>query len=309
MSDKKNRKKTVENHKNTICKNIEKSEKVLTNLTEDIEKKKEMCTKIENIRGSQQNKIQHLGVYEHHADDLSSEQWNIYKDWSRKDETLNNTLDYFNDEITKQKQITDDMESSSTSAEMISSQSTPTIHYIFEPHLKPEEKIEIETIGFQNKEEDNIGEIYNFLSTFSDSFVGDFKYIINAWNGAADKKKFDVLLQLRSFIFDQLIKTLDPDNEYTKMPWFGQYRDVQDKRHITRVSFFILGHTDEMALDPMSLTDIDMASRGLAKCFHDMSKYGKEGGELSLIKSTFNSTLTYFRLALYLRGSFNNIVE
>ena len=304
----KNRKEKVNQHKKILEDNIKKSDQLLANLKEDIENKKEICTDIENIKQSQEVRLKNFGIYTKYVDNLTEDQWGSFSGSFEYDVSLNSDFDYLNKELKNQLKFDSEAIGSTGSAATISGQSSPTDYIIFEPLLKEEEKQEIEKIDLKDIQRQNITEIYHLLSIFNDSYAVDFISIVNDWDGSPDDSKFNILLNLRSFIFDKFLKYLDPDDDYKKMPWFGNYKGIPDKKTFTKVRYFIMGRTDEYALTPFSTTDIDLVSEALGKAFHDLSKYGKKGGDISLIKSTFQYILTFFKAALELRESYHDII-
>ena len=304
----KNRKEKVSKHKKILEDNINKSDQLLENLKDDIENKKKVCTNVENIKQSQEVRLKNFGIYNEYVDNLTEEQWRSFSGSFQYDASLNKDFEYLNKESKIQLKFDTEAISSTGSAATISGQSSPTDYIIFEPLLKEEEKQEIEKIDLESIQRQNIAEIYNLLSIFDDSFAEDFISIVNDWDGTPDDSKFNILLNLRSFIFDKFLKSLDPDDDYIKTSWFGNYKGMPDKKTFTKVRYFIMGCTDEHALTPFSTADIDSVSEALGKAFHELSKYGKKGGDILLIKSTFQYTLTFFKAALELRDPYNDII-
>ena len=112
------------------------------------------------------------------------------------------------------------------------------------------------------------------------------------------------LLSFRSVIFYQLLDAVAPEVVYCQTPWFGitPPKTPFKQMRFCQAKFFMIGSRDESVF-PQSIMDaVNKTGMELQEKFNQMSDYGKEGANVTLVQNCYRESLASFSSAIKLRA-------
>ena len=262
----------------------------------------EICVKVSKLIDTYEKNIRMTELHIPFVNDLNEDQWDNYKKKIEDDNRLLDHLYKIKDDIKIQVVVAEEISTVTDITDISATYASGATMTIFGDVVDSKTKGEIEKLDIIPTLSDDIEYIESKIYELFDSTIFDaFIKITKNWSSSGDEDKHNILLNLRSLIFDRLIQ---PNNEYRKTEWYKTLGDMDYKNRFAKVKFFIIGHKKESEFMLSTLKFIDEDSWRLTKCYEKMSAFGKTGGDTDKIIETYNDTINSFRLVLMLKKRF-----
>jgi len=143
----------------------------------------------------------------------------------------------------------------------------------------------------------NIDSVARELGLVDRTLEANFLRVTGEWSAARDDEKYAILLALRSVIFNQFLGKFYDRVRFSRAGWYSK---GMEKWHCS-TKLLIQGIQDDSNFSGPVLDAINKTASELTRCFHELSKLGKEGGNPSHVEGCYRDTIVFLANALRLR--------
>ncbi len=262
MTDKEERKNEMKKGARNAIKIAEEAKIAHDKLKGNIQKNKELCSYLNTIYETNKFKSDMLTTFIPYAIKADNYSWEQSQGTFNADVTQLEELQRLNDEIDKESSLIDEWATSACSGSIMAKSSLNSYYTNFQIVVPMEILGEIKIVeGFP----DYTIEIMNTLEQdFTKKSAEEFKKIIDEWNSSSTDNKHSRLNDLRNYIFDELIGSLDPIWREYKLPlWNKRYKGMDYKEQFTKTRFFILGYRMEDSIQKLLIYHRNTSVTGL----------------------------------------------
>lgn len=189
-----------------------------------IEKEKQVCSDLNDILTTCEVKATALEYFTPYATNVDPFSWAQAQGSFNADVVQLETLRKMNSEMKDGKKELDERKATVASGNIAIHSSTVSVHNIFKNATPPGEYLQI-VASIKDTTQEHIDDIlFRLEHDFPGESAGEFRHIVDNWNGSQSHGKPGVINDLRNFIINRVWEQLDPHyREYAQAPWYKRY--------------------------------------------------------------------------------------
>ena len=165
-------------------------------------------------------------------------------------------------------------------------------------------EIRIRVAGFTDTLHEDIASIKTNLESVDKGIAEKFDLVTKKWSAAPQTEKSDVILELRSVIFDQLFETFASESTFGNTNWHRSAElsmTPSRKKRIAEPKYFMIGVSEEKDIDATALTAIERTATEFQTSYDNLSKFGKKGTSPGNAEIEFRKAISLLNQSLLLR--------